>query len=312
MEPDTHFNNTFSQYSNIKDRFDSLYIWVIYKFSLEDSYERVSRIINIIDSMSDAKKKSYLKNRLHNFREYLKTNYKPESLINGIFMVGETINQEDLTSYHIQTLDMFSHNKISYEYDCIYPLEWLKKLLLDRTYINVIKVKNNDITHTKLNSTKKHNVYSSTIKSMDLAKIVEERVPKGETYLIHGLSSVLKNYIDKNAVGVSTVELDDESILKIVSNVKIIEYQRELEDILSKLLDPKFGSKIVFGKDIKLCVRDSLLKTLYCTEAIYKQTANIPSHLVNFEIKVIKQIEKGDVYDRLEKDFAGAVGIKYY
>ena len=148
---------------------------------------------------------------------------------------------------------------------------------------------------------------------MNIAKIVEELIPKGESYLIHGSSSVsLKNYVDKNAAGIYTLELDDESILKIASNIKNLQYQKELEDILSKLLDPKLGNKIVFGKDIKSCVKNSLLKTLYCTEAIHKQTSNIPVHLLNFEIKVISQINKGDIFDRLEKDFAGGIGIKYY
>lgn len=321
MEIDIHFDNNFEKYSSIKDKFDSLYIFVIYKLDFESSYEKVSKIINIIDSMSDVKKKSYLKNRLHNFREYLKMNYNLESLISGIFMVSDDVKLEVLTPYHAQTLDMFSHNKLSYEYDCMYPIDWLKKLLLDRTYINVIKIKNNDVTHIKLNSTKKHNVNSSTIKSMNLAKIVEDLIPKGEPYLIHGVSSVLKNYVDKNALAIRSVELTDEMILGIVSSVKILEYKKELEQILDRLLDPKFGSKIVFGKDIKISIQNSLLKTLYCTDTVEKQLVNIPCHLKNFDVRVIKRIECGDIadrmkiddiYNRLDKNFSGAVGIKYY
>ena len=41
----------------------------------------------------------------------------------------------------------------------------------------------------------------------------------------------------------------------VASNIKNLQFQTELEDILSKLLDPKIGSKIVFGKDIKLCIK---------------------------------------------------------
>ena len=312
MDAIIHFNEVYNKYSDVKDKFDSLYIFVIYKLSLEEVIEKVSRIISIIDSMSDVKKKSYLKNKLHNFREYLKTNYKPESIVSDIFMVNNEIKTETLTPYHKQTLDMFSHSKLSYEYASEYPLHWLKKLLLDREYINVIKVKNNDLTITKMNSTKRVNVLVSTIKAMDLEKIVLEKIPKGEPYVIHGVSAVLKNFVDKNAIAVNAGELTDENILKIASNVKMIELHKELDDVLSKLLDPKFGSKIVFGKDIKICVKNSLLKTLYCTNDVFKGTSNIPDHLKNFEIKVITQVERGDIYDRLEKDFAGAVGVKYY
>lgn len=311
MDAITHFNETFNKYLGIKDKFDSLYIFVIYKIQLEECTEKVSRIITLIDSMSDTKKKSYLKNKLHNFREYLKMNYEPETFISDIFFVNNDINSESLTPYHKQTLELFQVNKLSYEYASEYPLEWLKNLLLDREYINVIKVKNNDIMHTKINSSKRINVYSNTIKSMELNKIISERIPKGESYLIHGMSAVLKNFVDKNAIAIYTNELTDENILKIASNVKMLVLHKELEDILSKLLDPKLGNKIVFGKDIQTCVNSSLLKTLYCTNDIYKKTNNIPEHLRNFEIKVINQIEKGDIYDKLYNDFAGAVGIKY-
>jgi len=312
MESDTLFKETFSKYSTVKDKFDSLYIFVIRKLSLEDSHEKISKMIAIIDSMSDGKKKAYLKNRLHNFREYLKTNYKPESLINGIFMVNDNVEFESLVPYYVQTLDMFSHNKLSHQYGSEYPLEWLKELLLDREYINVLKIKNNDITHTKMNSTKKMNVYTNTVKSMDLNKIILERIPKGEPYLIHGVSASLKNYADKNAVLVSTSELTDEIILKAMANVKNIKFHTELTDVLNKLLDPKMENKIVFGKDIQSCIKNGLLKILFCTEAIHKKTSNIPEHFKNFEIKIIKPIEKGDIAEVLEKDYGGAIGIKYY
>jgi hypothetical protein len=188
----------------------------------------------------------------------------------------------------------------------------LQNLLLDREYINVIKIKNNDIQYSKINSTKKITLYSDSIKSMDLSKIIEDKIPKNESYLIHGVSSVLKNFIDKKAIGIHTNELTDEQILKISSNIKNLEYQKALEDILNKLLDPKVGNKIVFGKDIQISIKNSLLKTLYCTEEIYKKSSVIPEHLKIFEFKIIKQIEKGDIYDKLEKDFSGAIGIKYY
>jgi hypothetical protein len=106
--------------------------------------------------------------------------------------------------------------------------------------------------------------------------------------------------------------LTDETILNIMSNIKNLQLHNELTDILDKLLDPKIENKIVFGKDIQTCIKSSLLKTLYCTETIEKKLSIIPQHYKNFEIKIIKPIEKGDIYDKLEKNYAGAIGIKYY
>lgn len=312
MEATLHFNNTFNKYIGVKDKFESLYIFVIYRMNLENVIEKISKMINTIDNMNDVKKKNYLKNKLHNFREYLKINYKIDSVIEEIFFINNDIYTEVLTPYHKETLNMFLITNMLYEYGNEYPIEWLKKLLLDREYINIIKIKNNNISHSKLNSSKKMLVYTNTVKSMDLNKIILERIPKGEQYLIHGSSVNLKNFVDKNAISVYTNELTDEEILKIASNLKMMKLHKELEDILSKLLEPTFGSKIVFGKDIQNCVKNSLLKTLYCTEEIFKKTSNIPEHLKNFEIKIISEIEKGDIYNELKNDFAGAVGIKYY
>lgn len=312
METHVNFNNTFYKYLDKKDKFDSLYIFVINNMIIEEVIEKVLKIILSIDNMSDTKKKIYLKNRLGNFMEYLKINYKPEVFITEIFLIDDNINPETLTTYYKQTLQMFNVNNFLFEYSSTYPLEWLQNLLLDRDYVNVLKIKNNDIQHIKINSSKKLTVYSDTIKSMDLQKIIQDKIPKNEPYLIHGVSAVLKNFIDKKAIGVYTNELTDNKILQIASNIKNLEYQKDLEDILSKLLDPKMNNKIVFGKDIQISIKNSLLKTLYCTEEVYKKTSVIPEHLKTFEIKIIKQIEKGDICDRLEKDFSGAVGVKYY
>lgn len=312
MEELLDFNKIFNKYSEKKDKFDSLYIFLVNDVVIEELIEKISKIISSIDNISDVKRKNYLKKRLCIFKEYLNINYKPEVFISKIFLIDENINSESFTNFHKHTLQMFNVNKFMYENSSTYPLEWLQNLLLDREYINVIKIKNNDIQLSKINSTKKITVYSDSIKSMDLCKIIQEKIPKNEPYLIHGVSSVLKNFIDKKAVGIYTNELTDEQILKISSNIKNLEYQKELEDILDRLLDSKISNKIVFGKDIQISIKNSLLKTLYCTQEIYKKSSVIPEHLKTFEIKIIKQIEKGDIYDKLEKDFSGAVGIKYY
>ena len=312
MAEEIQFDTLFKKYIDKKDKFDSLYIFVIYKQYIEESIETVLKVINNLESMPDIKRKIYLQKRLQNYKEWLKLKYKPESQIDGIFMISDNIEKENLTPYYLETLNIFSHNKISYNYGCEFPIEWLKKLLLDREYINVLKIKNNDITHTKLNSTKKINIYSNTIKSMDLQKIVLQQIPKGENYLIHGSSIFIKNYIDKNAVSVSSKELSDDEIINLMYNYKYVKHHNELKDILNNLFDPKIENKLVYGKDIKISIQNNILKTLFCTDNIYSKLSKIPEHLKIFEIKLTKQIEKGDISEKLEKDYEGAIGIKFY
>lgn len=312
MDIADEFNTRFAKYNDKTDKFDSLYIFVMYQITLEDSCEKISRMIAVIDAMKDAKKRMFLKTRLHDFREYLKTNYKPFAHINNIFMVSDIINEENLDKYHIDTLNIYNHQKCSYKFGSTFPLKWLKDLLLDREYINSIYIKNNDIHITKMNSTKKVTIYTNTIKSMNLGQIISDNVTKGDMYIVHGVSVVLKGFVDTTAIACYTRELTDEEILDIVKNLKSKQLQKELSDVLLKQNDPKEGSKFVYGRDIQKCVKDSMLKCLYCSNRIYERTKNIPIGLRNFEIKVVQMIEKGDIGDRLDRDYDGAIGIKYY
>ena len=54
----------------------------------------------------------------------------------------------------IETLKMFNVSHFSYQYGKTFDIEWLKNLVLDRDYVNVMKVKNNDVTITKVTLSK--------------------------------------------------------------------------------------------------------------------------------------------------------------
>lgn len=306
------FLNKFSKYTNQKDKFESLYIFVIYKLSFLDTIAKILKIINSIDLIPDVKRKYYLKNRMNNFLEYIKINFVPESLVNGIYLLDSNVNYEPMDKYYIETLELFSHNNFSYKYDNEYNINWLKDLVLNRNYINVIKVKNNDITHIKLNSSKKNTVLSQTIKSLNLEQYIQLQIPKSEQYIIHGISVCLKNFTDKNAMHISNSELTDEEILKIYLSDHIKRTQKELSAVLDNMSDTKFYNKMVFGKEIKLAIQNSMLETLYCTKTINDSMNKIPNHLKNFNIKIVHQLEKADIGEKLEKEYSGAIGIKYY
>jgi hypothetical protein len=303
------FTTTFSKYSVQTDKFESLYIFVIYKLNYDPLVNNITRILHSIESIPDNKKKYYLSTRIKNFIEYIKINYEPESLINGIFLIDTNINYEPMDNYYIDTLEQFVYNNFSYKYGCEYPLDWLKDLVLDRKYINVIKVKNNDFTYSKLNSSKKFIVSCQTIKSMDLKQLITNQIPKTEPYIVHGVSVNLKNFTDKNAVHISTQELTDESILLIYKSIDIKKIHQELNQVLINMSDTKFYNRIVFGQEIKDAIKNNLLETLFCTEQIYNK---IPQQFRNFNVKIVSQLEKFDIGEKLQKEYSGAIGIKYY
>lgn len=309
----TLLDNMTDKYINKHDKFDSLYIFVLYDCDYDVFSEKINKIMNIMDNISDIKRRGFLKNRIHEFREYIKINNKIGKNIDGIFFVSDSINEYDLDKYHKDTLLMFDHPKFSYDYGSNYPISWLKNLLLDRDYVNAVHIKNNDIKINWLNPTKKKKIFEETIKAMDLKQLISDKIPKGDKYIIHGSSVVLKSFVDVNALFVSTKEMNDDALFIEIGKAKFRKNNEMCQDLLTKLTDPKEGKKIVFGKDIKTAIKDNLLSILYCTEQISdKVSKEVPKELLIFDIKIVKSFDKDDIGEILEKNYSGMVGVKFY
>ena len=192
----------FEKYSNTKDKFESLYIFVIYDSNIEEFNEKIGKIMKILDNIPDSKKRGYLKSRIYDFQKNVNENHREK--INGIYFVSQKVEKENLEKEHISTLKFFTHSKISYNYGNKYPIEWLNKLLYDMEYINVFNVKNNDIKYFIMNDTKKKYIYNDTIKNMDVKSIIQSNILKPnnkmEKYILYGSSVHLKtfNILDTN------------------------------------------------------------------------------------------------------------------
>ena len=88
---------------------------------------------------------------------------------------------------------------------------------------------------------------------------------------------------------------------------------KELEEWLNNLNNPKLGSRIIFGKDISKMMVNKMLKTLYCTKEFSdKVKLKVPKDLQIFDFVVINSYETGDTGYKLNKNYAGAVGITFY
>jgi len=310
---DTKFNETFNKFKDDKDKFESLYIFVIYDFSKEEMEEKFTKIFKQLDGISDSKKKGFLKSRIFDFKKNIEM-YK-DNIINGIFFVGETIKQFELDKYYLETLKMFKVSKINFQFDKHYNIKWLKDLLLDRNYVNILKVKNNDISITKLNSTKQLSTYSDTQKSMNLLEIINTKIiaDKDIKFLIHGSSTHLKQLFDsgyknKNCLGIIMKDLNLEEIIDTIDKSIYEENIKELEIWLTKLIDPKEGHKIVFGNDIEESAEQGFIETIYCTP----ENEQKYSKFENVTIKLVKSYKNGDSIYNYSKNYNGVLGIKYY
>ena len=299
------FNNNFNKYKQITDKYESLYIFVIFEVTRDEMEENFIRFFKMLDSISDPKRKAFLKSRINDFKKNIDSTKEP--IINGIYLVGESIKYFPIEKYYIETLKMFKTNKYNYKFGKNYDIIWLKNLVLDRKYVNVVKVKNNDIIISKINSTKQLCTYNETIKSMNLLDILKLKMEKDINFMIHGNSNNLKQLIDyknKLCLGIFNKELSLEEITDYIEDSLYIENIKELEELLKKIDDPK----LVFGNDIIDQAESGFIKTVYCSlEKIEKY-----SKIDNLQIKIIKSSKKVETINNFLKNFDSVLGIKYY
>lgn len=318
----THFNSIFNKYRQINDKHQSLYIFVITDLTVGSVIEKVKKIITSIDNCSNPSKKAYLKNKLNKFIENLigteSTNIQSESniILNKIFFISDFVNSSidsyDITKFWKETLEIFKCDQFIVNNDDTFNLDWLKDLLLSRTYVNVLCFNNNNLKHFHLTHTKKKLVKEKQEKKMDVNLYINENTNKGDLTIIHGISSFLKNLQETTYLKILTDYKKDEELLeeydKILNNNNAIQLQWWLD----RILDPKEGKKIVFGKDIGIGINDSTIKTIFCSpERKTKLLENFPNNNLNDKLIVVKSYGN-DVGNQLQTNFKGAIGIKFY
>jgi hypothetical protein len=71
--------------------------------------------------------------------------------------------------------------------------------------------------------------------------------------------------------------------------------------------------KLIFGKDINKAIINYKIKQLFCSEFLYNKIKNVfPAEFLNFEITKVSCLKNNDIGNILEKNYNGAIGIKYY
>jgi hypothetical protein len=306
------FNTTFANYKEVVDKHQSLYIFVINGIVVEELMERVKKMITIIDAGSNPSKKAYLKTRLNNFIENLVA-VQPKTTIDGIYYVGPTVNFYDFRKYWKDTLISFNCDSTLIEYNDFFELEWLKNLLLDRSYINVLHFRNNLLKHIHLGNTKKRIFQEKTEKKMDIEEYVALNTGKGEVCLVHGVSSFLKGVTDTEILKILSGDKRDSELLKEYEKIINKKNLQLLKVWLDKLLDPKEGHKIMIGKEIGDGIVACSIKTIFCSpERKLKLIENYSANNKMPELVVIRKYDDDEVTTRFFTDFKGAVGIKYY
>lgn len=305
------FNDIFAKYKNITDKYESLYIFVVYDTLVEVFLEKIHKMINIADEISNPSKKYYIKSRLYSLVQYL-DGIKLGTKIENIYLVGNNVNEICLEKSWKKTLVDFYCDNIIVNYGETYQLNWLKNLLLDISFVNVIHLKNNTLKHLHINTTKKRLHVEKNEKKMDIEQYIKDNI-LDDICIVHGVSSFLKTLKEDKKIKILNGDKRDDELIEKYMMVCNEKNSEQLEWWLDRLLDPKEGKKIVFGVDIKLAIKDKLLKTLFCTPEVKQKIIDkAPLDEQIFEIIEIKSFGFNDIGNKLDKDFNGAVGIKFY
>lgn len=308
------FNSQFSEFRNSTDKFESLYIFVVYNITVETFIEKINKIIGLVDQIANPHKKNYIRNKLVKISESFEGT-PLDTILNNVFLLNDKFHHLELRKEWKKNLIDFDCDNFVYKRANEFDLEWLRDYLLDISYIHILHLKSNQLKHYYLNTTKKKLFNEIQSKSFNLEEYIGQTIKAKTICVIHGVSIVLKNteHLETDYIRIFRTDIKDDEILDIVEKINNDRNLIKLQNVFAKILDPKEGKKIVFGKDISSNIQNKMLQTLYCTpKKLAKLKENIDPDLLIFEIIIIRSFSNADSGRQLIDDFGGVIGVTFY
>jgi hypothetical protein len=310
------FNQLFLPYKTMSDKHKTLYIIVSNNIVVEELIEKIKRIIIIIDSGSNTSKNAYRKARVNIFLNYL-TGMKPETNVDGLFLLSESLDKFEIRPFWRDTLKFFDCDKFIETHNDTFDLSWLKTLILDRSYINVLHFKGNSAKYYYLGKNRKKHISEINGKSININECIDDIKIKTPTnsdiWIIHGISSFFKTLSETSNIRLLNGDKRDEEINIFVKQIENDTKSLKLKSWLDKMSDPKEGSKLVFGSEIRENIESQMLQCIFVTpERAEKMLMNFSDNNLEDKMMIIDSFCSTDIGNRLKTEFKGAIGIKYY
>lgn len=283
---------------NTRDNHESLFTILINNTSkeifLKDLNERLKKIQEIKNSF----KKKKLNDRLYKFIQKIELDNK--DIYNNVFLVSDDILSFTLTKKDYIILKEWNVNNYMFMYDEYFKLEYLKDLLTNINFYDIII--NN--THFKGNLNKKKIIKDKP--SLEYLKTLS--VP------FFYCGKLPKDMINKNMIENLNVSTSWNDALELINQTEI-----KNENIkLQIFLDEDNKDKYIYKEEIYDEIENYNIKLLYVHKESKElflneiQKRNLIQNL-NFEINYINSI-KGivDSSTTLKNDYCGFIGEKYY
>lgn len=304
------FDIIFEKFKNTSGKNESLFTIVIYNLSVEQITQLLEHQLRTAKNIINPKKRTVICKKIYQLKEFIK-DYKKNKLINSIFLVDNTINEIELNKDWLDVLKYFDVQNFIFKCNNFFEINFLKSLLTDVSYENVICVNNNKLTHTFFNKNKKRVHFKDEIKSLNIEKYINDNCIK-DRCLIHGVSVALKNFKTEIHLVYNKLLKDDE-ILEIFRRETISKKQNQLQSFLDFMDNDKLEHRLIFGKDVHQKLLNMELKFIFCSPRAYNEIIKqFPKIYLNFDLIEVESLENGDVGDILKNKYDGAIGITYY
>lgn len=286
----------FKKYRDKSDSCYSIY-WIDTKVS--DAINQLKDIIaNLNKKIKNNFKRKTANDILFNLRVYLENNYKPDDILNNIFLANKSIEDFILEKEELLIFKEWNLKKFYLSYSDRFDIDYLYNLFTKEKIWTALKIINQDAQILEITENKSRIIYNGNISGIDINTIKLD--------LICGISSEVKKLdgINKN--------LNNQEILQKIKENKILKNHLELDIILNNLENPKWKNKLIFGKnDIANALKYCEIKTLFCSTKNYKKIQKSLDD-INFEIIIIDKLKNGDTGDMFKINYDGLLGIKYY
>lgn len=304
------FDTTFGKFIGLKDKFDSQFMIICHDITLDDLKDKIIHQVELIKLVNDTVKRNHLLKKITGFRDYLE-NMQNRKIISSVFFIHSNPEEVRLTNEWCNVLKSFNVDKYMFKRGDYFDIGYLKSLLTDTSYHDIIHVNNNTLTHFHLNSTKKKTYFKDDKSTLDVEAYVKENVK--DYCVVHGVSGAIKNLKSTSTMVVNNGFLKDTEIFNMIERILNTKNSESLNEWLNNITNPKLMHRLVFGKDIEKRIITKLLKTLYCSPEFHEKIKQkVPEEFHIFEIVVVKSLEKGDIGNVLKTNYSGAVGVTFY
>jgi len=288
----------YNTLENIRDNHESLFTIMIYNTTKEIFLKDLNDRLKKIQEIKNSFKKKKLNDRLYKFIQKIELDNK--DIYNNVFFVSDDILSYTLTKKDYIILKEWNIVNYMFMYDEYYKLEYLKDLLTNMKFYDIII--NN--THYKGNLNKKKiikdKLNTEYLKTLSLPFFYCGKLPKDMNN---------KNMIENLDVSTSWNEA-----IELINQTEIKNENIKLQAFLDESNKDKYIYKAeiydeIENYNIKLLFVHKEIKELFLKEI---KERNLLQNL-NFEINYINSIKGvNDSSTTLKNDYCGFIGLKYY